>query len=442
MSECEICIESVPLVECTYCSYKTCKKCLSKYLLDSINDAECCNCHKPFTRVYLISTFSSHWYNTKYKVSRKQIMFDREKALFPDAMFCVKKMQENKQLAKEYKYLENECYKKIDELNRIRTSIDKIQKSMTNVERSINRNNSEMRQVGYVSRVQSTTIQSHFYKQCTINNCEGLLDIKGICTKCSSIVCLKCFELKNDDDHVCNPELIQSIKLLKGDSKNCPNCSVPIYRSEGCYQVWCTNCHTTFHYTTGEILHERIHNPHYIEWLANREHTHIEDECDGGFTLNFLRQVSNITDRHTLQNIHQFSLHIEGVCIPEIRRNIEKYSDASEARILRAKFLIGDITEDIFKQKLFMRYKQAARWQDILDIFNLFRTALTSMLNEYTVKLDITLFTTQLNHIVDYVQKEFKNIEKIYTNKYNIQFHIRTSKHRNRPSLYIEIVSQ
>ena len=108
----------------------------------------------------------------------------------------------------------------------------------------------------------------------------------------------------------------------------------------------------------------------------------------------------------------------------EIRTEIDKYTNIKDKKILRAKFMIGDIDEKTFKQLLFKNYKQVSRYQEILDILTLFHSALSSMLNEGIVKKDIQLFTTQLNYIVNHVNYELQQIQQIYKNKC-FQFNIK-----------------
>lgn len=75
-----------------------------------------------------------------------------------------------------------------------------------------------------------------------------------------------------EDKHVCNPDDVATAKLLNHDTRSCPKCDTPIYKIDGCDQMWCTQCHTAFSWKTGEIQ-TRIHNPHYYEWLRKRSAT-------------------------------------------------------------------------------------------------------------------------------------------------------------------------
>jgi hypothetical protein len=369
------------------------------------------NCQKPYTRGYLINIFSMYWYDVKYKPSRQQIMLDREKALFADTMYCAEKLKENKVLHKQISEIQSEYDKQMEQFKKYR---DKIYLEIRKINEQISTNEREIR----TNKNKKENVKTHFYGKCTVNNCNGLINDNGNCINCNSIVCTKCFEL-NTDNHICNQDILETIKLMKSDTKSCPKCTTPIYRSEGCYQMWCINCHTTFHYNTGEILKERTHNPHYIEWLANQTQNQNQiDECgDNVLTIRIIQNnESNKLYRQTLLNIYRFNVHIEDVLIPDARYNVTKFSNEHEKKLLRAKFLIGDINEKFFKQKLFTNFKQTTRWNDVIDILNLMNTALTSILYEYLAKKEMELFETQVYNIVKYINDEFVSLSNTYKN--------------------------
>ena len=53
----------------------------------------------------------------------------------------------------------------------------------------------------------------------------------------------------------------------------CPNskCESIISRTEGCSQMWCTQCHTKFDYISGKIITGFFHNPEYFRYLQNNK---------------------------------------------------------------------------------------------------------------------------------------------------------------------------
>jgi hypothetical protein len=107
---------------------------------------------------------------------------------------------------------------------------------------------------------------------CPNAGCSGIVNATGKCVQCEAKVCLECHELLESQDdidgsqqHTCDSETLETIKQLKLDSKPCPTCHVTIHKIEGCDQMWCTKCHATFSWTTGAILNEHVHNPHFYE---------------------------------------------------------------------------------------------------------------------------------------------------------------------------------
>ena len=127
-------------------------------------------------------------------------------------------------------------------------------------------------------------------KKCTMNDCRGFLQNNNSCSECGHFVCNNCLmEIgvvnKEDENrntiekikkiHNCDPNVVETIKLLKKETKGCPQCEIPIYKIDGCDQMWCTQCKVAFSWKTGQIVKDNnyIHNPHYFEWMRknNRE---------------------------------------------------------------------------------------------------------------------------------------------------------------------------
>lgn len=68
---------------------------------------------------------------------------------------------------------------------------------------------------------------------------------------------------------------------MEKDTKPCPKCASMIFRISGCNDMWCTVCHTSFDWVSGQIIINRhIHNPHMVDWV--REHGEINNgrACD------------------------------------------------------------------------------------------------------------------------------------------------------------------
>jgi len=89
------------------------------------------------------------------------------------------------------------------------------------------------------------------------------------CNVCSFVCCNDCREPINPKApitaaHTCNPEERASVQAILRESSACPGCGHVIYKGEGCDDMFCTVCHTTFSYTTGQ-RRQFEHNPHLQE---------------------------------------------------------------------------------------------------------------------------------------------------------------------------------
>jgi hypothetical protein len=111
---------------------------------------------------------------------------------------------------------------------------------------------------------------------CPLSICSGLVK-NGRCGDCKKAVCAKCRE-ERLDGHECNQQELETIKLLKRDTKPCPRCKIPIHKIDGCDQMFCTKCKTAFSWRTLNIQRGIIHNPHYYEYMAQRGAMNIQIE--------------------------------------------------------------------------------------------------------------------------------------------------------------------
>ncbi len=87
-----------------------------------------------------------------------------------------------------------------------------------------------------------------------------------VCNLCSCPVCADCHEICRSE-HKCDSRIVASIKAVYAEAKPCPKCGALISKIEGCDQMFCTQCHTTYSWLTGNIILGQVHNPHYFQWL-------------------------------------------------------------------------------------------------------------------------------------------------------------------------------
>ena len=100
-TECHICYEQFnkstrSKTVCSKCNLESCKVCIRKYLMDQGSDPHCMGCKQGWSREEAIAAIGKSYYNKEYKEHRKNMMFDTEKARFPETMPVVeRKVKEN-----------------------------------------------------------------------------------------------------------------------------------------------------------------------------------------------------------------------------------------------------------------------------------------------------------------------------------------------------------
>jgi hypothetical protein len=109
---------------------------------------------------------------------------------------------------------------------------------------------------------------------CPVEECKGFVGAEWKCGMCGVQVCKTCRDVvvaEGAGPHKCDSEKVETAKMLARETKPCPNCAALIYKTDGCDQMWCTQCHTTFSWVTGQKEEGRVHNPHYYEWLRRTQ---------------------------------------------------------------------------------------------------------------------------------------------------------------------------
>lgn len=89
------------------------------------------------------------------------------------------------------------------------------------------------------------------FRNCMNTFCNGTLNKNFTCTRCTTTFCRECEEVL-EENHTCNPDTMANVSFLH-DMVHCPNCKIPIERSDGCNGMTCASCQTTFDYSNGQL---------------------------------------------------------------------------------------------------------------------------------------------------------------------------------------------
>jgi hypothetical protein len=155
-----------------------------------------------------------------------------------------------------------------------------------------------------------------------------------------------------------NKETVETIKTIQTESKPCPKCGERISKIDGCDQMWCVKCKTTFSWNTGKIRHGHIHNPHYYEYMRNnggmpREEERVQ-EGEEVRNPNIEKALvwmckkrrmpgTNVEHIDNLINYMEYANHISHVVIKTMNRNVEMKRENKEADY---KYILGEIEKE------------------------------------------------------------------------------------------------
>lgn len=321
-------------VTCPYCNFETCLRCAKTYLLSTTRDPHCMNkdCTVGWNVDFICQNFYKSWYHADYQMHRRDILFHREEARMQETMdkvqlirdaieyseaeierenklieqlekgrtYVIRRLreiantlyiagpnelhptektklkQEKKDLKTKHAQLSEEIQDAINQKENAKQLVDRAQHVVWGNDPD---DEPRVRAILYegaqnVENPDATKLErKKFVCPCPRDDCRGMLSTRYKCGVCDGWACQKCHEPKTDEEdptHVCDESTVQTVQLLKKDSKPCPSCTSLIHRYEGCPQMWCTQCNIAFDWNTGRIDRGPVHNPHYFEYARMR----------------------------------------------------------------------------------------------------------------------------------------------------------------------------
>ena len=200
---------------CPYCEFDVCRTCCETYILsESIPKCMKPECAKEWSRKFLRENFTNVFLTSKYREHLEDILFDQEKALLPATQPLV-----------EEKIAKRNITKQLRDLDLLITDLYKQKRELEH-------------QLQYGILEKDNKERHRFIRQCPANNCRGFLSTQWKCGICEQWTCPDCHELKGptrDCEHVCDPNNVETAKLLDKDSKPCPKCQSLIFKISGCF---------------------------------------------------------------------------------------------------------------------------------------------------------------------------------------------------------------
>jgi hypothetical protein len=285
---CPVCLDNFTQVirqpiQCAYCPYSTCRQCTSQYLLSTLNDPHCMQCKREWNREFIDTKLTQTFRKGSLKLHRRRVLMDRERGRLPAMQvfaeaqnIMIRVMEESSALRKQRKALKiqrNEIQVQYgnEGVDALAARLGPIQKQLYEMKARIR----ALEREGYNARrilVGEERVETRqFIMKCPGEACRGFLSSAWKCGTCEKFFCSDCHaqkEAMRDEGHVCNEDAKATASLIRQETKPCPKCGIRISKIDGCDQMWCTECQTTFSWNSGQILlNTVVHNPHYYEYL-------------------------------------------------------------------------------------------------------------------------------------------------------------------------------
>lgn len=396
---CDICCsEKAYFVKCNYCSDKACRSCYETYILSETQD-KCMFCSKTWNIEFIQNNFKSSFVNNKYKVHKQTIIFDREKALLPQTQLEIEEDKKKEKIMEQIDLLK----KQQQEIKR------KINMLLNSLENKEEEKKEEKKEVNIIP--------------CSKNTCRGFLNDKFFCGICDTKHCKKCrIEICDDDEHKCNPDTLETIKMLEKETKPCPKCYTRISKISGCDQMWCTQCHTAFSWNTGKVENGVIHNPHYWQYLNTQgRDLEVLNNMQGGRPMQIecmtIQDIARHVKNAILREMCRKILHITEYEMPKYRTvsYLERNKD------IRKQYLLGHIDDTKFKRTLHMREKKEMFKTEIMQILDMFsnvcRDVMSKFYTEYvserSSKKQESLIKNMFKEIIKVVEYSNGEVKKV-----------------------------
>ena len=423
-------------VHCGHCETDACKECVRRYLISSSSTAHCMECKNKWDRSFTMNAIGKSYYNKQYKDKRKDLLFEVEKARFPESMPAVEKYREVPGMIEIRDKLSEEIAELEHKLYMAKRRHRYLNRDINDAKNAVN---------GTSSSGEEKKEAKKFIRQCPSNDCNGYLSTQWKCGVCKIWACPKCFEeigFDKNAEHTCDPSAVASAELIKKETKPCPSCGTRIFKINGCDQMWCTSCKVAFSWKTGRRVNGVIHNPHYYAFQRMGNSAVVRNPgavvCGGLPEYNMFRRnlqrfigadsnkmlcylqpalknliksrgkeeflfykrfyrhyrVSKEADKYLryfsltfdglMRFIHRGARHLQHTVIDVIRTNLQNNINNN---LLRVQYICKEITEREMKIQLLKKDKAREKARACLDVYELLMTVYVDVLNNINEKV-------------------------------------------------------
>lgn len=442
--ECNICNEKFTsatrkALKCPKCEKDACKSCVRGNIkANEQSGVFCVYCKHEWMDVDLLTeAFGKTFVAVDYKKMREKRLLDAEVALLPETQLVIERERKIQEVRDVVDKLNRACrdadrvvldlkhkkrYKKKEEKKLIDLDIAEAvvkQRAASDILRLARDNLYDL----MINDDTAVEQRRQFVRGCPAEGCRGFLSTQWKCGLCDVDVCKDCNIIKTGDSHTCKQEDVDTVKMLRKDSKPCPKCACLIFKIDGCDQMWCTMCHTAFSWARGTI-ETKIHNPHYYEWLRKTKGSVPRELGDGGCAqvvdefeqainniervqIYWSRKNKNMDVVKRLYSLHMFIRHIQ---------DVELMSERVDNKDLRVKYLKGEYSKEKLAQHVQRRDKKISSNRDVNNLFRTFALGVSQFVSSLDNSKTYTLLYIHkgIVELLDFVNNQMELSAKKY----------------------------
>jgi hypothetical protein len=435
-AECPICCEGYNRtrhlrVTCPYCSRCSCRECSQRFTLDQ-GEASCMHCKAAWNREFADANFTRVFREGDLKRKREDVLLGVEEAMLPDTQAAVAMERERRALVERRDA-------QVAQVRALKLQLADAREAMYRASGRINALDAAIRTGAQApegpggSSSGGGEERRQFLRHCPADGCRGFLSTQYKCGLCKVRVCARCLVPKtaaaaaaaaggagagagasasndadgdpvpngdgNDeaDGHVCDPDAVATVEMLKRDTKPCPKCAAPIHKIDGCDQMWCTQCHTAFSWRSGRVVTGVVHNPHWYEYQrrvnAGGAIPRVPGDVPGGGggcpaqgdrDLPPLARLPGGGTNAELRLVHRKLTHINHMELPRFAAELRFNSN----RDLRMKYLLGELDKEQWKRLLQQREKRRLKDQALRQALEVLLLGSADILNRMMQQRD------------------------------------------------------
>lgn len=405
VGDCQVCTEPFNrstrrAVECPKCEESFCRSCVKTFIAtEPVTECKCMACAHPWSRKFLSSVMQKNYMATGYRDHREKLLVDHEKSLLPATLPFVQAIVQKNE--------------KVVEMDRLKKEIKKMQHQVSVMETEVWRINNYVYTGVRSGEREAKDKDNGFITRgcCPQPDCNGLISDGWACCSCKTKVCSRCLEPSHPET-ACNEQVVQNVQAIRQNSKPCPKCRTRIQRISGCNQIFCTNCHTPFNWSTLKIITSGFfHNPHAAEWMARTgEQLHIggtnhNNACITHSQIRIRVQNSSESERagDDCRKLYQYLNAANHILEYNTRVPERDY----KFRLERIRFLMNSTTEKEFAVNIQRLDKSTEKRTEVAQVYEMYGNVCRDILRQYVEDETLT---------VDDVRKRIRNLYTYTTN--------------------------